>query len=74
MPSKYCPICERITTTNNVPNFCAWGCGSLAEQDILPEFKNIQELKNIIAEQKQKIQNKKYSEIKIGDYGQLKLF
>jgi|GEM_PF-4037007 len=27
MPSKYCEICGRYTTSSLEPLFCAWGCG-----------------------------------------------
>ena len=38
MPSKYCPKCGRITSTNGYPNFCAWGCGSLEDEPLLPPY------------------------------------
>ena len=40
MTSKYCPACGRIVTLagKSPPNYCAWGCGSLANEPVLPEF------------------------------------
>lgn len=38
MVSKYCPRCGRITSTSGVPNFCMWGCGSLADEPLLPDY------------------------------------
>ncbi len=38
MVSKWCPKCGRIVTTSRhtYPNFCPWGCGSLADEPELP--------------------------------------
>lgn len=38
MPSKWCPKCGRITSVTGSPNFCAWGCGSLADEPLLPPY------------------------------------
>lgn len=40
MPSKWCPKCGRITSVTGSPNFCAWGCGSLADEPLLPHIAN----------------------------------
>lgn len=50
--SKYCPKCGRIVTCNFVPNYCAWGCGSLAEYPILPDLNHKEERQKVIEEQK----------------------
>ncbi len=36
MASKWCPVCGRIVTMSGVPRFCAWGCGSLQNEPLLP--------------------------------------
>lgn len=62
MASKFCPHCESIISTNGVPNFCYYGCGSLAEQPILPAFNTMEERSKIIEEAKREYkerQNKK---------------
>ena len=38
MPSKWCPKCGRITSVAGSLNFCAWGCGSLADEPLLPPY------------------------------------
>lgn len=40
MTSKYCPRCGHITSTNGTPNFCIYGCGSLADEPVLPDYKD----------------------------------
>ena len=37
MPSKYCRKCGRIVSCNYVPNYCAWGCGSLKDEPLIPK-------------------------------------
>lgn len=41
MPSKYCPHCGRIISSNNIPNYCVWGCGSLKDQPLIPSDTNL---------------------------------
>ena len=53
MPSKYCPKCGRVTSTNGTPNFCAWGCGSLASEPLLPNYDKWDERLKMIEEIKQ---------------------
>lgn len=73
MSSKYCPKCGRVTSTNGVPNFCAWGCGSLSLEPILPGYdkpderlKMIEEIKrNYKAETKLKTEEIKHGAIQI---------
>lgn len=36
MGSKWCPCCGKIISTNGIPNFCTQGCGSLADEPLLP--------------------------------------
>lgn len=38
MVSRYCPRCRRITSSSGNVNYCAWGCGSLKEEPILPPY------------------------------------
>lgn len=38
MSSKWCPRCGKIISTSGVPNFCTQGCGSLADEPILPPY------------------------------------
>lgn len=59
MPSKYCPHCGTIITTSEIPKFCYYGCGSLAEQPILPEFKNFEERLKIIEDAKKEYEQRK---------------
>ncbi len=40
MPSKYCPKCGRINSSNSIPLYCMWGCGSLEQEPTLPEYEN----------------------------------
>lgn len=76
MSSKYCPKCGRVTSTNGVPNFCAWGCGSLASEPILPDYNKWDERLKFIEELKQNRNPEaklKTEEIKPGAF-QIKLF
>lgn len=76
MSSKYCPKCGRVTSTNGVPNFCAWGCGSLASEPILPDYNKWDERLKFIEELKQNRKPEaelKTEEIKPGAF-QIKLF
>ncbi len=41
MPSKYCPKCGKIISSNYVPNYCPWGCGSLKDQPLIPKNTNL---------------------------------
>lgn len=54
MGSKYCAKCGRVTSTNGVPNYCAWGCGSLKEQILLPDYSHWEERLKVIEELKAK--------------------
>ncbi len=36
MPSKWCPKCERIVSSNHVPNYYAWCGTSLKDEPLLP--------------------------------------
>ena len=38
MVSKYCPKCGQITSTSFYPNYCGNGCGSLADEPVLPDY------------------------------------
>lgn len=38
MSSKWCPRCGKIISTSGIPNFCTQGCGSLADEPILPPY------------------------------------
>lgn len=76
MSSKYCPKCGRVTSTNGVPNFCAWGCGSLASEPILPDYNKWDERLKVIEEIKRNYKPEpelKTEEIKPGAF-QIKLF
>lgn len=55
MPSKICPDCgKRVTVGGMLPKFCAWGCGSLEDEPVVPELtvkdleKELERLKNHI--------------------------
>lgn len=52
MTSKYCPKCGRIVTVagKSPPNYCAWGCGSLANQPVLPEFTTWEERQKVLSD------------------------
>lgn len=76
MSSKYGPKCGRVTSTNGVPNFCAWGCGSLAAEPILPGYDKWNERLEMIEKIKQNHKTEsdlKVEEIKPGAF-QIKLF
>lgn len=76
MASKYCPRCGRIASTNSIPNYCPWGCGSLKDEPILPDYKNWDERLKMIEDLKAKYEAKpllKMEEIKPGAF-QIKLF
>lgn len=76
MTSKYCPKCGRVTSTNGMPNFCAWGCGSLANEPILPDYDKWDERLKMIEDIKRNRRPEpvlKTEKIKPGAY-QIKLF
>lgn len=63
MPSKYCPKCERIVSSNHIPNYCAWGCGSLKDQPLID--KDINLLEYLKLRQEQKINEEKTQQLKL---------
>ena len=76
MSSKYCPKCGRVTSINGVPNFCAWGCGSLASEPILPDYGKWDERLKMIEEIKRNYKPEpepKMEKIESGAF-QVKLF
>lgn len=48
MPSKLCPKCKRIISSNHTPNFCCYRCGSLANEPLLPKFVTFEEQQTYI--------------------------
>lgn len=65
MSSKFCPKCKRIISTNGIPNYCPYGCGSLNQQPLIPKDISLLEYLKLLREEK----TKEIKEIK-----QLKLF
>lgn len=59
MASKYCPKCGNIISTNGIPNFCYYGCGSLSEQPILPPFSSAEEREAVIKKAKKEFETRK---------------
>lgn len=59
MASKYCPKCGSIISTNGIPNFCYYGCGSLADQPVLPPFHSAAEREAVIEEAKREFEARK---------------
>jgi hypothetical protein len=53
MPSKFCRKCGRVTSASFIPNFCAWGCGSLESEPLLPDYDKWDERLKMIEELKQ---------------------
>lgn len=43
-----------------IPNYCAWGCGSLINEPLMPEFKTYEEKLDYIEQRKKEIQNPDY--------------
>ena len=54
MPRKYCPKCGRITNCNFIPDYCAWGCGSIKDQPLLDKDINTLEYLKKLRKQKEK--------------------
>lgn len=54
MASKFCPKCGNLISTSGFPNFCIYGCGSLKNEPIFPEFKNFEERQKLIQQAKEK--------------------
>lgn len=56
MSSKYCPNCDRIVTItgSTPPNYCAWGCGTLANQPVLPKFATWAEREKVLQDARDK--------------------
>lgn len=74
MASKYCPKCGRVNSTNGIPKFCMWGCGSLADEPVLPGYDKMDERDKMIQQIKENYKNRlKMEEIKPGAF-QIKLF
>lgn len=74
MTSKFCPKCGRVTSTNGTPNFCAWGCGFLGDEPILPGYDKPEERDKMIQEIKENYKRRiKTEEIEPGAF-QIKLF
>ena len=57
MPSKYCPKCGKIVSANYIPYYCAWGCGSLKDQPLIPSGTNL--LDFLKQKQEEKLQSPK---------------
>lgn len=78
MPSKLCPICFKVVSCNFVPNYCAWGCGSLKNEPLMPQFNSYEEQLEYIEQRKKEIiegkkQEKIGCEIEPGKF-QMRLF
>jgi len=78
MPSKLCPICFKVVTCNTIPNYCAWGCGSLKNEPLMPKFNTYEEKLQYIEKRKAEImeeRNKQFSsyEVEPGKF-QMRLF
>lgn len=50
MSSKWCSNCQKIVTTNTVPNFCAWCGNCLILEKTLPQFNTWLEREFIVKE------------------------
>lgn len=75
MASKLCPKCGTLITTSSIPNFCYYGCGSLENVPIFPEFKTFQERCELIQKAKEKNSLETFpSDGKSPDILQMKLF
>lgn len=78
MPSKLCPNCFKVINCNIVPNYCAWGCGSIQNEPLIPKFNTYEETLQYIEKRKEEIiaaRNKQFSsyEVEPGKF-QMRLF
>ena len=65
MSSKWCSNCQKIVTTNTVPNFCAWCGNSLILEKTLPEFNTWIEREFIVKELLQAQQVKENTQLSL---------
>lgn len=67
MPSKYCRKCGRIVSCNYVPNYCAWGCGSLKDEPLITKNVDLLDYLKRMHEQTeaQKIEKSSFSQLKL---------
>ena len=65
MVSKLCPKCGRVVSCNFEPKFCAWGCGKLEKEPILPAFTSYSERCSFIENLQNNLPIKKNIQLKL---------